>query len=328
MSGEVGKTPPTIEYRLAGEWAHLGPLTEAQVRELIARRKASNATLATIGDDPTLTPLGEISAFADCFVTKLLPPPSAGAPASQLSARTGSALIVAEARSKPRRALPRWALAATAAAVVYGLTQLYSHFPGEPLPDCDSPAAIESTLKALKPQHADFVSAATLRDIRTLSSGQRERSCAASLVSTSGDRPAVALEYRIIMEDKAIRTEVTKADFPSAKPPTPSTPQKPHAAPTGVPDVEACHLKGEPDQVIAACSRLLRATRSTAFCAETRSEAVASRTTGAATMIARSPISLNPFGSPPTRPASMATRPTSIISSAIILAPSPATTRR
>lgn len=257
MSGEVGKTPPTIEYRLAGEWAHLGPLTEAQVRELIARRKASNATLATIGDDPTLTPLGEISAFADCFVTKLLPPPSAGAPASQLSARTGSALIVAEARSKPRRALPRWALAATAAAVVYGLTQLYSHFPGEPLPDCDSPAAIESTLKALKPQHADFVSAATLRDIRTLSSGQRERSCAASLVSTSGDRPAVALEYRIIMEDKAIRTEVTKADFPSAKPPTPSTPQKPHAAPTGVPDVEACHLKGEPDQVIAACSRLL-----------------------------------------------------------------------
>jgi len=258
MSGEVGKTPPTIEYRLAGEWAHLGPLTEAQVRELIARGKASNATLATIGDDPTPTPLGEISAFADCFVTKLLPPSSAGAPQSQLSARTGSALIVAQARRKPRRAVPRWALAAAAAAaMVYGLTQLYSHFREEPLPGCDSPAAIESALNALKPQHEEFVSAATLRDIRALSSGRTERSCAASLVPTSGDRPAVALEYRIFLGDKSLRAEITKADFPPAKQPPHATPPKPRAAPDGVPDVEACHLKGEPDQVVAACSRLL-----------------------------------------------------------------------
>jgi tetratricopeptide (TPR) repeat protein len=259
MSGEVRKTPPSVEYRLSGEWAHLGPLTEAQVRELIARRKASSGTLATIGDDPTLTPLSEISAFADCFVTKLLPP-SSGAPKSQLpalSARTGSALIVAEAARKTRR-VPRWALVAVAAAAMaYGLTQLYGHFRGEPLPGCDQPAAIESALNALKPQHADFVSAATLRDIRALSSGQNERSCAASLVPTSGDRPVVPLEYRLLREDKALHAEITKADFPPVKSPPQATLQKPQPAPHAGPDIEVCHLKGEPTPVIAACSRLL-----------------------------------------------------------------------
>ena len=259
MSGEVGRTPPSVDYRLSGELAHLGPLTEAQVRELIARGKASSGTLATIGDDPTPTPLGEISAFADCFVTKLLPP-SSGTPKAQLpalSARTGSALIVAEARRKPRR-VARWALAATAAAAtVYGLTQLYGQFRGEPLPGCDAPAAIERALNALKPQHVDIASTATLRDIRALSSGQNERSCAASLVSTKGDRPAVPLEYRLFREDKALRAEITKADFPPPQPPLQATQQKPHAAPRAAPDIEVCHLKGEPTQVIAACSRLL-----------------------------------------------------------------------
>jgi tetratricopeptide (TPR) repeat protein len=278
MSDEVGKTPPTVAYRLQGDWAHLGPLSEAQVRELIARGKASNATLATIGDDPTLTPLGEISAFADCFATELAAPSSVGAPKAQLPAlspHNASALIIPDAASaKPGRALPRWALAAAAvAAIVLGLAQLYGRFVGDALPACDSPAAVESALNGLKPQHEDFARAATLRDIRSLSSGEGQRFCAASLVSTTGDRPASALEYRVFLENKAVRAEVTKADFPPAtqapaatgtkapvatgtKAPVATAP-KPHAAPGGDSDAEACHLKGEPDRVIAACSRLL-----------------------------------------------------------------------
>ena len=264
MSDEMEKTPPpTIAYHLNGEWAHLGALSEAQVRALIARGKASNATLATIGDDLTLTPLGEISAFADCFAAELTAPASFGAPKSQLPAlspRKGSALMLPDAaRAKPPRgAFPLWALAAAAlAAIVIGLAQLYGRFVGEALPGCDQPAAIQSALSSLKPQHEEFAAPATLRDVRALSSGRSERSCAASLVSATGNRPAVALEYRVFLQDKAVRAEISKAEFPPATKAPLTTAPKPPAAASADADAEACRLKGEPDQVIAACSRLL-----------------------------------------------------------------------
>ena len=277
MSDEVRKTPPTIVYRLQGELAQRGPLDEAQVRGLIAQGQASSATLASIGDDPTLTPLGEISAFADCFAAEPSTPPSSDAPKAQLPAlapRRASALIIPEAPlpTKPRRVVLPWVLAAAAGtAIVLGLAKLYGHFVDDGLPGCDSPAAIETALNRLKPQHEDFVGSATLQDIRPLSSGQGERSCAASLVSTTGDRPPIALEYRVFLEDKAVRAEITKADFPpvpktpvptaqsrsskapASGTPSPASPQRPG----GDPEAEACQLRGEPDQVIAACSRLL-----------------------------------------------------------------------
>jgi tetratricopeptide repeat protein len=274
MSDEVRKTPPTIVYHLQGELADLGPLSEEQVRALIALGNASSATLATIGDDPTPTPLGEISAFAGCFVAKLSAPPSADAPRSQLpalSSRAPSALIIHEA-PRPRSAWLPWALSvAVAIAIVLGLVRLYGRFVDDGLPGCDSPAAIETALNRLKPQHEDFIGSATLQDIRPLSSGQGERSCAASLVSTTGDRPPIALEYRVFLEDKAVRAEITKADFPPVpKTPVPTAQSRPPKAPAsgtpspaspqrpgGDPEAEACQLRGEPDQVIAACSRLL-----------------------------------------------------------------------
>ena len=275
MSEEAPK-PPRIVYHLQGELARLGPLDEAQVRELIATKQASSGTLATIGDDSTLTPLCEISAFADCFIEKLVTPPQAGAPKSQLPtviARTGSDLIVHDARATwLKAALPRWALAAGAGlALVLGLAQLYGRFVEDALPGCDSPGAIETALNHLKPQHEDFVGSATLQNIRVLSTGQGERFCAASLVSTAGDRPAIALQYRVFLEGKAVSAEITKADFPpapkalvptaqsgssKAPPPHARSPAPPQHA-GGDADVEACQLKGEPDRVIAACSRLL-----------------------------------------------------------------------
>ncbi len=275
MSDEAPKAPPTIVYRLQGELARLGPLDEARVRELIATGQASSATLATIGDDPTLTPLGEISAFAECFIEKLATRPEASAPRSQLPtivAGTGSALIVRDARGAAWLAgLSRWGLPAAAGlALVLGLAALYGHFLEDGLPACNSPGVIETALNRLKPQHEDWVSAATLRDIRALSSGQGEKFCAASLVSTTGDRPAVALEYRVFLADKAVSAEITKADFPPVPkapvPTAPARPSKPAPSETRSPasprvggdaDVEACQLKGEPDRVIAACSRLL-----------------------------------------------------------------------
>src|SRR5208283_2892324 len=207
MSDEVQKTPPTVVYRLQGELAQRGPLDEAQVRELIAQGQASSVTLASIGDDPTLTPLGEISAFADCFAAEPTAAPSPDAPKAQLPAlapRRGSALIIPDAPpAKPRRVMPYWPLAAAAIAIALGLAKLYGRFVDDGLPGCDSPAAIETTLNGLKPQHQDFVGSSTLQEIRALSSGQGERSCAASLVSTTGDRPAIALEYRVFLEEKA-----------------------------------------------------------------------------------------------------------------------------
>jgi hypothetical protein len=276
MSDEVQKTPPTVVYRLQGELAQRGPLDEAQVRELIAQGRASSATLASIGDDPTLAPLGEISAFADCFAAEPTAAPRSDAPKAQLPAlapRRGSALIIPDAPpAKPRRVMPYWALAAAAAiAIVLGLAKLYGRFVEDGLPGCDSPAAVETALNGLKPQHRDFVGSSTLQDIRALSSGQGERSCAASLVSTTGDRPAIALEYRVFLEDKAVRAEITKADFPPvSKTPVPTAQSRPSKAPAsearsaasplragGDPEAEDCQLKGEPDRVIAACSRLL-----------------------------------------------------------------------
>ena len=275
MSGEVPKIPAAVVYRLQGELARRGPLDEAQVRELIAQGQASSATLASIGDDPTLTPLAEISAFADCFAAEPSTPPSSDPPKAQLPAlapRRGSALIIPEApRAKPGRVAPRWVLATAAGiALVLGLAKLYGRFVDDGLPGCDSPAAIETALSRLKPQHEDFVGSATLQDIRALSSGQGERFCAASLVSTTGDRPAIALEYRVFLEDKAVRAEITKADFPPVpKAPVPTAQSRPSQAPasqahspasarpSGDPDADACQLKGEPDPVITACSRLL-----------------------------------------------------------------------
>lgn len=270
MSDEAPKTPPTIVYRLHGELARLGPLDEAQVRELIARGQASSATLATIGDDATATPLGEISAFAGSFTAKL--PGRPNAPKAQLpalSARTGSALIIRDARRPARlgSAPPRWILATAAAmALVFGLAKLYGRFVGESLPSCDSPAAVEIALTALKPRHENSLGSATLQGVRELSAGPDARSCAASLVSTA-DRPAIALEYRVFLKDQTVRAEITKADFPAApKTPTPTAAKPPAEQPRSAPspqppsgesDAEACHLKGEPDRVIAACSRLL-----------------------------------------------------------------------
>jgi hypothetical protein len=276
MSDDVQKAPPTIVYRLLGALARLGPLDEAQVRELIAKGQASSATLASIGDDPTLAPLGEISAFADCFAAETSTPAGSDTPKAQLPAlapRRASALIVPDApRAKPRRIAPRWILlAAAGAAILLGLASLYGRLVDDGLPGCDSPAAIETALKRLKPQHEDFVGSATLQDIRALSTGQDGRSCAASLVSTTGDRPAIALEYRVFTEDKAVRAEITKADFPPVpKTPVPTTQSPSSKAPAsaarspaspqrpgGDPEAEDCQLKGEPDRVIAACSRLL-----------------------------------------------------------------------
>jgi tetratricopeptide (TPR) repeat protein len=276
MSDEAPKTPPTIVYRLQGELARLGPLDEAHVRELIAAGQASSATLVTIGDDPTLTPLCEISAFADCFIEKLAARPEAGGPKRQLPAvvpGTGSALIIDDAGRALWLGDPsRWGLAVAAAlALVFGLAQLSRRFVEDALPACDSPGAIESALNRLKPQHEDFVGSATLRDIRALSSGQGKRFCAASLVSSAGDRPAVAVEYRVFLEGKAVSAEITKADFPPVpKAPVPTAQSRPSkkqppsearssASPRvgGDADVEDCRLKGEPDRVIAACSRLL-----------------------------------------------------------------------
>jgi len=262
MSDQVGKSPPTIAYRLHGESSHPGTLSESQVRELIAQGKASNATLATIDDDPTLTPLGEISAFADCFAAERSAPSNVSAPKSQLPAlwpREGSALIIPDAAgARPQRDLRLWALVAAAvAAIVLGLAQLYGRFAGDALPGCDQPAAIESALNGLKLQHEEFAGAGTLRDIRALSSGKGETSCAASLVSTTGDRATIAVEYRVFLADKAVRAEITNADFPPATKATVVATPKPPAAASGDADAEACRLKGEPDRVIAACSRLL-----------------------------------------------------------------------
>ncbi len=271
------ETPPKIVYRLQGELAQLGPLDEAQLRQLIATRQASSGTLVTIGDDPTPTPLCEISAFADCFIERLSAPPQGRASKSQLptvTARTGSDLIIHDGRASwLRDTLPRWALAgATGLALAFGLAQLYGRFAEDSLPACDSPGAIETALNRLRPQHADFVGSGTLQDIRVLSAGRGERSCAASLVSTSGDRPPIALEYRVFLDGTALTAEITKADFPPApKAPVPTaqsgsskTPPPAHAHSPAPPrraggdaDAEACQLKGEPDRVIAACSRLL-----------------------------------------------------------------------
>ncbi|ARN82308.1 tetratricopeptide repeat protein [Methylocystis bryophila] len=269
MSDETPKTPPIILYRLQGELARLGPLEEAQVRDLIARGQASSATLATIGDDATATPLGEISAFAGSFATKLARRPNAlQAQLPALSARTGSALIIRDARSPARfgSAPPRWILATAAAiALVFGLAKLTGRFVGDSLPSCDSPAAVEVALTALKPQQESSLGSATLQGVRELSAGQGARSCAASLVS-GADRPAIALEYRVFLKDQAVRAEITKADFPAAektpaptasKPPAPQRSEPSPQPPGGESNAEACRLKGEPDRVIAACSRLL-----------------------------------------------------------------------
>ena len=276
MSDEVGKNSPTVVYRLQGELAGRGPLCEAQVRELIAQGQASSATLASIGDDPILTPLGEISAFAGCFAAEPTAPVRPDEPKAQLPAlapRRGSALIIPEAPLvRPPRIVPRWAFAAAAGmALVLGLAKLYGRFAESGLPGCDSPAAIKTVLNGLKPQHQDFVGSATLQDIRALSSAQGERSCAASLVSTTGDRQPVALEYRVFLENDTVRAEITKADFPPApKTSIPTAQSHPSEAPAsashglaspqrpgGDPEAEACHLRGEPDPVIVACSRLL-----------------------------------------------------------------------
>lgn len=151
---------------------------------------------------------------------------------------------------------PAWMKAVWAGAAALLAVFVWVETRPPKIPPCDSPAATRGLADLLKELNPD---ASAAQDLKTLAKTDEAFSCAATVAKPNGEK--IPIEYRVTIEDKTPKVEITSGEDALAPPSGDASPADPSAAtapadPPAPAKTAQCLPEEDAQTRIAACGRI------------------------------------------------------------------------